>query len=124
MRQFLFLVVAAGISAMAAPSTAQTPAVDAARQAGQVGERFDGYLGYIGAPSAVVRSQVSAINIRRRALYSNLAASRRVAPHEVGIAAGCQLLARVQVGQAYMLADGQWRRRLAGQAAPVPQYCR
>ena len=123
MRRLLFLS-AAGVMAVAAPSNAQTPAVDAARQAGQVGERYDGYMGYVGSPSAVVRSQVSAINIRRRALYSNLAASRRVAPQEVGIAAGCQLLARVQVGQAYMLADGRWRLRLAGQAAPVPQYCR
>jgi hypothetical protein len=112
------------MSAVEVPSAAQTPAVDAARQAGQIGERFDGYMGILGAPSAVVRSQASAINIRRRALYTNLAASRRVAPHEVGIAAGCQLLARVQVGQPYMLADGQWRRRAAGQPAPVPQYCR
>ena len=110
--------------AAAAPSSAQTPAVDAAREAGQVGERYDGYMGFVTTPSAFVRSQVGAINIRRRSLYSNLAASRGVAPHEVGIAAGCQLLARVQVGQAYMLADGRWRRRLPGQAAPVPDYCR
>jgi uncharacterized protein YdbL (DUF1318 family) len=120
----LFALAAAGMTAVAVPSSAQTPAVDAARQAGEVGERYDGYMGYVGSPSTVVRSQVGAINIRRRALYSNLAASRRVAPQEVGIAAGCQLLARVQVGQAYMLADGQWRRRQPGQAAPIPQYCR
>jgi hypothetical protein len=119
------LVLAAAVTiAVAVPSIAQTPAVDAARQAGQVGERFDGYMGLAGPSSAVVRSQVSAINIRRRALYSNLAASRRVAPNEVAIAAGCQLLARVQVGQAYMLADGQWRVRASGQPAPIPQYCR
>ena len=120
----LLILAAAGLTAVAVPSIAQTPAVDTARQAGQVGERYDGYMGYVGAPSPVVRSQVSAINIRRRALYSNLAASRRVAPHEVGIAAGCQLLARVQVGQAYMLVDGRWRVRPAGQPAPVPNYCR
>ena len=123
MRRLLTLA-AAGMAAVAVPSSAQTPAVDAARQAGQVGERFDGYMGYLGSPSPMVRSQVSAINIRRRALYSNLAASRQVAPQEVGIAAGCQLLARVQVGQVYMLGDGQWRRRQAGEPAPVPEYCR
>ena len=120
----LLILAATGMMAVAVPSIAQTPAVDAARQVGQVGERYDGYMGFAGSPSATVRSQVSAINIRRRALYSNLAASRRVAPHEVGIAAGCQLLARVQVGHAYMLADGRWRVRASGQPAPVPAYCR
>jgi hypothetical protein len=112
------------VAMAAVPAIAQTPLVDAARQAGQVGERFDGYLGVAGPPSAQLRSQVGAINIRRRALYSNLANSKGVAPHEVGITAGCQLLARVAVGQAYMLGDGQWRRRAAGQAVPIPDYCR
>ena len=120
------LIAMAGVAmaAAAVPAAAQTPLVNAARQAGQVGERFDGYMGIAGQPSAQLRSQVRAINIRRRALYSNLAASKRVAPHEVAITAGCQLLATVQVGQAYMLADGQWRRRAAGQALPIPEYCR
>ena len=74
--------------------------------------------------SAPVRSQVATINIQRRSLYSNLAASKGVSPQDVGITAGCQLLARVGVGEAYMLGDGAWRRRAAGQAAPVPDYCR
>jgi uncharacterized protein YdbL (DUF1318 family) len=108
---------------LAAPAAAQTPVVDAARQAGTVGERFDGYLGYAAAPSALLRSQVETINIRRRSLYSNLAARKGVSPQEVGITAGCQLLARVGIGQAYLLNDGGWRRRAAGQAAPSPSYC-
>ena len=103
---------------------AQTPAVNAARAAGIVGERYDGFVGVASTPSPTVRSQVSTINIQRRTLYSNLAASRGVSPGEVGITAGCQLLARVRVGEAYMLADGVWRRRAAGQPAPIPDYCR
>ena len=90
----------------------------------EVGERFDGYMGLVVASTPAVRSQVNTINIRRRALYSRLGVSRGVAPYEVGITAGCQLLARVQVGQAYMLADGRWRIRASGQPAPIPQYCR
>ena len=117
-------LAALAIAAPIAPAPAQTPLVDAARDAGQVGERFDGYMGFAVQPSAQLRSQVNAINIRRRALYSNLATSRGAAPHEVGITAGCQLLARVEVGQAYMLADGQWRRRGPGQGLPIPDYCR
>ena len=120
----LFLAVAVTGAVVAGPSSAQTPVIDAARQAGQVGERFDGYMGMVAASTPAVRSQVNTINIRRRALYSRLGVSRGVAPYEVGITAGCQLLARVQVGQAYLLADGRWRVRASGQPAPIPQYCR
>jgi uncharacterized protein YdbL (DUF1318 family) len=108
----------------AVPAAAQTPAVEAARAAGIIGERYDGYLGVASAVSGAVRSQVATINIQRRSLYSNLAARKGVSPQDVGITAGCQLLARVAVGQAYMWADGGWRRRAAGQTAPVPDYCR
>jgi len=71
-----------------------------------------------------VRSQIATINIQRRSLYSRLAASKGVSPQDVGVTAGCQLLARVTVGEAYLWADGKWRRRVAGQAAPTPDYCR
>jgi uncharacterized protein YdbL (DUF1318 family) len=110
--------------AMATTALAQTPAVDAARAAGTVGERYDGYIGVAGAVSGAVRSQVASINIKRRALYSNLAGRKGVSPQDVGITAGCTLLRRVAVGQVYLWGDGQWRRRAAGQAAPVPDYCR
>ena len=103
---------------------AQTPAIDAARAAGAVGERYDGYIGVAGPISGAVRSQIASINIQRRALYSRLAASRGVSPQDVGVTAGCQLLARVAVGEVYMLGDGVWRRRAPGQSAPVPDYCR
>jgi hypothetical protein len=109
---------------MAPPAAAQTPAVNAARAAGAVGERYDGYVGVASPVSSAVRSQVASINIQRRSLYSRLAASKGVSPQDVGITAGCQLLARVSVGEAYMLGDGGWRRRAAGQGAPVPDYCR
>lgn len=108
----------------AAPALAQAPILDAARGSGAIGERYDGYLGIAEPVAPAVRTQVAGINIRRRSLYSNLAASRGASPQEVGITAGCQLLARVAVGQAYMLSDGVWRRRGVGQPAPVPDYCR
>ena len=109
---------------LAAPAAAQTPAIDAARASGAIGERYDGYIGVAGPISPAVRSQVAAINIKRRSLYSNLAAAKGVGPQDVGVTAGCQLLARVAVGEIYLWADGVWRRRAAGQAAPVPNYCR
>jgi uncharacterized protein YdbL (DUF1318 family) len=108
----------------AVPAAAQTPAVDAARATGTVGERYDGYVGIAGPAPAALRSQVATINIQRRSLYSRLAESKGVSPRDVGITAGCQLLARVGVGEVYMWADGAWRRRAPGQSAPIPDYCR
>jgi len=118
------LYFALALLSAAAPAAAQTPAVYAAISAGQVGERYDGYLGVASPVPATVRSQVATINIRRRSLYSNLAAGRGASPSDVGITAGCQLLARVGFGQAYMWNDSVWRRRAAGAPAPVPDYCR
>ena len=108
------------------PSSVQaqdSAAIVAARRAGQVGERYDGYLGLVTATaSAELRRQVGAVNIRRRALYSDLAARRGVTREEVGITAACSLLRRVAVGEYYLSGQGGWRRLAAGQSA-VPGYC-
>jgi uncharacterized protein YdbL (DUF1318 family) len=119
MTRFLLLALC-----LAVPAVAQTPAVDAARASGAVGERYDGYLGVSGVVSAPVRSQVARINIQRRSLYSRLAASKGASPQDVGITAGCQLLASIGTGESYMLSDGTWRRRAPGQRSPAPDYCR
>lgn len=120
----LMLALAAVLVA-AAPAVGQSsPAVVAAKAAGQVGERYDGYLGFVVAPSGDLKRQVDAVNIRRRALYSQLGASKGVAPQDVGVTAGCSLLATVRVGEAYLLSDNRWRRRGAGEGMPVPNYCR
>ena len=117
----LLCVLGLGVAAPAGGQSASS--IVAAKSAGQVGERFDGYLGYVSRPAAAVTRQVEAVNIRRRALYSGLASRRGVSPQEVGITAGCQTLARVRVGEYYLAGDNVWRRRGAGQAAPVPDYC-
>ncbi|MFL6759756.1 YdbL family protein [Sphingomonas sp.] len=112
------------LSGMAAAAAAQTPMVNSARASGAVGERYDGYLGIAATVPSAVRVQVNTINIRRRSLYSNLAAAKGATPQAVGITAGCELLARVAVGEAYLWADGGWRRREPNQPPPVPDYCR
>ena len=117
-------LVALAVPLGSAPATAQSsPLVTSARASGVVGERFDGYLGFAAAPSSALRKQVDSINIRRRALYSSLAVRRSVTPQDVGIAAACELMRRVRIGEAYMLNDGVWRRRGPGQPAPKPDYC-
>lgn len=122
MKTIWFWIAAIGLAAT--PASAQSPAIARAIHAGQAGERFDGYMGYVSSAPAEVRRQVNAINIRRRNLYIGLASRRNVTAEIVGLATACELFAQLPVGEAYMLNDGVWRRRAAGQAAPVPNYCR
>jgi hypothetical protein len=119
-RAFFF----AAAALIGGPATAQSPALAQAIQVGQVGERYDGYMGVAGATSPEARRQVSAINIHRRKLYIELSGRRNVSPEIVGLATACQLFSQLAPGEAYMLDDGVWRRHSAGQAVPVPNYCR
>ena len=116
----------AGLIGMSLPASApaQDPAaILAARQAGLIGERYDGYVGLVTANvPADLRRQVAALNIRRRSLYSNLAARKGVSPEEVGITAACSLLRRISVGEYYLQGQGSWQRYTPGRS-PVPSYC-
>ncbi|MDQ3074830.1 MAG: YdbL family protein [Pseudomonadota bacterium] len=115
-------ILSVALALLAGPAMAQD-AVVAARSSGIVGERYDGYLGVVGTLTPALRAQVAAVNIKRRALFSDLAARRGVSAQDVGVAAACALFARVAVGEAYQLSGGQWQRREAGQPAPRPDYC-
>jgi uncharacterized protein len=123
-KRILLSLVALASLTLAAPSPAQDPAeILAARRAGLIGERFDGYVGLVTSNvSQDLRRQVAALNIRRRTLYSNLAARKGVSPEEVGVTAACSLFRRIGVGEYYLLGQGGWRRVAAGQS-PVPSYC-
>ena len=118
-------VIAAAALALAGSRVAAQSAspLAGAIRAGQAGERYDGYMGVAGPVAPNVRSQVNAVNIRRRKLYIELAQRRNVTAEVVGLATACQLFPQLGVGEAYLLQDGVWRRHGAG-AAPVPDYCR
>lgn len=115
------MFVAGGM--MSSHALAQTPAVSAAIADGSVGEQSDGYLGINGSVSADVRAGVEAINIKRRAAYTDLAAKRGVTVADMAAATGCQTLAsRVKQGQAYRIGGGGWQTKGAGPIA-LPDYC-
>lgn len=124
MRKILRLLFAFASLTAAVPAVAQEAAsIVQARRAGLIGERFDGYLGFVTPNSpAELRRQVNAINIRRRALYHDLASRKGVTPEEVGITAACSLLRRIGSGEYYLPGQGSWRRYTPGQS-PMPAYC-
>ncbi len=118
----LFLgAVLAGLGAQ--PAFAQDAVVSAAKAAGTVGEQADGYLGTRGTVSDDVRKAVEAINIKRRAAYTGLAAQKNVTVQVMAATTGCQTLAtRVSSGQIYRIGTADWQVKGAGPIA-LPDYC-
>ncbi|WP_176595390.1 MULTISPECIES: YdbL family protein [Sphingobium] len=127
-RKFLMIAATAAVAlatglVMTSPARAQSGAVAAAMTAGSVGEQADGYLGIAGSVSDAVRSEVESINIKRRAVYTDLAGKRGVTVQDVAAATGCQTLSsRVKQGQVYRIGAGAWQTKGAGPIA-LPSYC-
>jgi uncharacterized protein YdbL (DUF1318 family) len=107
--------------AVAGPALADDAVITAAQAAGTAGEQSDGYLGVHGAASADVRARVAQINIKRRAVYTDLAAKKGVSVTEIGGAAACQILDSVGEGQWYQDAGTAWRQRHG--AIVKPSFC-
>jgi uncharacterized protein YdbL (DUF1318 family) len=127
-RTRLILAAGLGLAALVGGATvAQAMLQDASAQlraTGQVGEQADGYLGVVGSAPASVRAQVDAVNIKRRAYYTDLAARRGAKIEEVAATTACELFrSKVGPGQYYRGTDGVWRQRDAGAAVPTPAYC-
>ena len=128
MSRRLKLILAAGIGLGAVLGTTSASAMlqDASAQlraSGQVGEQADGYLGLVGSAPAAVRAQVDAVNIKRRAYSTDLAAKRGAKIEEVAATTACELFrTKVAPGQYYRLPDGVWRQRDSA-PIPLPAYC-
>jgi len=66
---------------------------------------------------------VDALNIKRRAAYTDLATKRGATVAEVAAVTGCQPLAsRVAQGQIYKIGSADWQTKGAGPIA-LPDYC-
>ena len=114
------VTIALGAASVAMAQT--DPAVETARAAGQVGEQSDGYLGFPQPPSAALKAAVDAVNIKRRAVYTDLAAKRNVTIQEVAGATACELLtSRVGPGQMYRTVAGTWKSNNG--SVEKPSFC-
>ncbi|MDF2495000.1 YdbL family protein [Sphingomonas sp.] len=97
------------------------PAYAAARAAGQVGEQPDGYLGVVGAGSAELRALVNAINIQRKAAYTQKAQASGATVEQLAFTSGCNLIQQTQSGEKYRTPDGTWETRGAGAPTRDPR---
>ncbi len=104
-RTKLFLAVGIGLAALVGGTSyayvMQGDNSAQLRATGQVGEQADGYLGLVGSAPASLRAQVDAVNIKRRAYYTEIAARRGAKIEEVAATTACEILAsRVGPGHA------------------------
>jgi len=121
----LLIVAALALCAPNAGASAVQESASELRATGLVGEQHDGFLGIVGVAPPRVRAEADAVNIRRRAHYTRLAALRHAQIEEVAAAAACEIFAsRVGPGEFYLLPDNVWRRREGNAAVPRPAYCR
>ncbi len=126
-RMKLILAAGIGLAAVLGTTSAYAMLQDASAQlraSGQAGEQADGYLGLVGSAPADLRAQVDAVNIKRRAYYTDLAAKRGAKIEEVAATTACELFrTKVGPGQYYRLPDGVWRQRDGSTPIPLPSYC-
>lgn len=123
MKKIATIMAGAALFGLAGLAVAQeAPAVAQAKAAGVVGEQLDGYLGFAKSPSPDVKAAVDAINIKRRAIYTDIAAKQNATVQEVATARGCEQLAtRVRQGEAYGI-NGAWAVKGAGPIT-LPAVC-
>ena len=125
-RRLAFILAAAIATGALAAGTGyamlQADAAASLRASGKAGEQADGYLGVVEG-GGDVRAQVEAVNIKRRAYYTDLAAKRGAKIEEVAATTACELFrSKVAPGQFYRGTDGQWRQRDSA-PVPLPAYC-
>jgi len=82
-----------------------------ARTQGLVGEQPDGYLGIVGAPSANLTKMVGAVNIQRKALYTQRAAEKGSTVEDYAATTGCNLIQQTPAGSKYKTPSGSWATR-------------
>lgn len=119
------IVMAVGALALTGVSVAawaqRDPAYAAARSAGQVGEQADGYLGVVGAGSPELRSLVNAINIQRKAAYTQKAQASGATVEQLAFTSGCNLIQQTSDGEKYRTPDGAWATRGGGAPTRDPR---
>lgn len=105
----LMVAGAVALTGLSAAAVAQRdPAYAAAREAKQVGEQPDGYLGVVSG-GASVQALVRDINIKRKAAYTQSAQASGATVEQFAFTTGCNLVARVPVGEMYKTPSGQWK---------------
>jgi uncharacterized protein len=113
--EMVIIALLLGATVTTAAYAQRDPAYQAARSDGLIGELPTGYLGFVTPPSAAIKALVDDLNIKRKAKYTDEAATNGVTVEEFAFRNGCRLIAEKTVpGEKYRAPDGSWKTRDAG----------
>ncbi len=105
----VFIIAAFGM-AFSAQADATADVIAKAKIDRVIGERTDGYIGVInGTASADIERAVRETNIKRKAVYGDLARARNATIEVIAALTGEKLITRTPKGQMVMDANGNWR---------------
>lgn len=110
----LIAAAAAALMLAAAPmASAADPVVESAIAAGTVGEQSDGYLGVVSGKSvdAQTKRTIDEVNIKRRAVYTQLAAQKGATVDQVAAVVAEKQVAKLPSGAYFQDASGAWKRK-------------
>ncbi len=113
MKNFIRAALVAAAALLAFPAFAQDAKsiVDDAKSRCVIGEVVNGYLDEVRGATATEKAAMEEINIKRRAVYANLAREQGVALDEVARVTGEKLVARVQEGECFKDDSGEWKSK-------------
>ncbi|MET0546863.1 MAG: YdbL family protein [Caulobacterales bacterium] len=116
-KRSIFSFVAAAGAAMylagAPVASAASPVIDAAISAGVIGEQADGYLGVVSGKSAdaATKRTMEDTNIKRKTVYTQLAAQKGVTVAQVAAVTAEKQIAKLPAGAYYQDGTGTWVRK-------------
>ena len=103
-----------------------SPVLNQALELGIIGEQATGYLGIVEGqtPTREVTANVGDINIKRRALYTQIAVEQHVTVETIAHETSCQLF-RTKISEGHLYRDeaGLWHVRTADAPVVMPSFC-
>jgi uncharacterized protein len=110
--RFLALVVSASALVVSAAGAVDNGGpIDEAMKAGRVGEQANGFLGFVSTPTpaqADLQRRVNEVNIRRRAVYTNVAKDSGETIDRVAVLQALRQISKAEPGEFFRDTTGAW----------------
>ena len=98
-------------ASLALTSMVQALTLDEAQQKGMLGENANGYLELTPRGNAEAKALMEAVNAKRKTKYLDIANQQNTALENIESIAGEKILNKLQAGEFYKDASGNWNKK-------------